>query len=291
MNNKPHRSDDQTTRRRTFSDDDYPANSNSWFADRRSQTDSREVGEESPRMRNRQSDRGLLWPDSPNESLLEDVFTNSTPHQSRRPDSPPLPQLGHDGAGTPSHRRRHGSERASPLFARDEDSRDGFGKESIFSQMKDPLTPTTDRSSNSGSASFVSHAARQNRMPSVAYCDSSENDAISSKLVAYGLPVPECRPSSHLPVIEIAPGVCVRLRGAQETWKCIENDFYTPVVCFDCNADLCCIQDADYVLCPSCRVVSPMEGDYPKRFGDGGVGLGFTMEDLFRWQAEILSNR
>ena len=101
-------------------------------------------------------------------------------------------------------------------------------------------------------------------------------------------------------MIEIVPGTWLRLRGADETWACIERDFYLPVMCFGCSAELCCIQDADYVLCPTCRVVSPMNG-IPENdgsagrgnenVGNGGVGLGFTFTDLMRWQSEILARR
>ena len=65
----------------------------------------------------------------------------------------------------------------------------------------------------------------------------------------------------------------------------MENDFYLPVSCFCCSSDLLCIMDANYVLCPACKVVSPMEGCGG---GDGGVGLGFTFDDLQQWQHEIL---
>jgi hypothetical protein len=90
-------------------------------------------------------------------------------------------------------------------------------------------------------------------------------------------------------MIEISPGVLVRLRGADETWKAIELDYYMPTECFCCQATIFCIQNADYVLCPDCRVVSRMEDSSSQ--GMGGVGLGFTYEDLARWQADILRNR
>lgn len=86
--------------------------------------------------------------------------------------------------------------------------------------------------------------------------------------------------------VEISPGVFARLRGAHETWDCIQRDFYQPVKCMGCTVDLCCIQDADYVICPLCRVVGPMDtGDYPGK--KGGVGLGFTLEELGHWQRDI----
>ena len=60
-------------------------------------------------------------------------------------------------------------------------------------------------------------------------------------------------------MIEIAPGEFMRLRGAHETWKAIQNDFYLPCSCFCCDLTLFCIQDATYVLCPQCQVVNPLE--------------------------------
>ena len=102
-------------------------------------------------------------------------------------------------------------------------------------------------------------------------------------------------------MIPIAPGVSARLRGAHETFECIERDFYLPVVCFACSLEMCCIQDADYVICPVCRVVSPLDnGSHaasPHLANDfrgqreQTVGLGFTFEDLCKWQAEILNKR
>jgi hypothetical protein len=86
--------------------------------------------------------------------------------------------------------------------------------------------------------------------------------------------------------IEISPGVHVHLRGADETWKAIANDYYMPAECICCESTIFCIQNADYVLCPDCRVVSRMDG--PSSHGMGGVGLGFKYEDLARWQEDIL---
>jgi hypothetical protein len=89
-------------------------------------------------------------------------------------------------------------------------------------------------------------------------------------------------------MIEVAPGEFMRLRGAHETWKAIQNDFYVPCACFCCDLTLFCIQDATYVLCPACQVVNPLE----KIDGyDGGVGLGFTMTELAEWQNDIIMNR
>jgi hypothetical protein len=86
-------------------------------------------------------------------------------------------------------------------------------------------------------------------------------------------------------MIEVSPGQFLRLRGAEETWKAIHQDFFMPCGCLCCNITIFCIQDADCVLCPICKTINPM--DYANGDGEGGVGLGFTMEDLKRWQDEI----
>ena len=88
--------------------------------------------------------------------------------------------------------------------------------------------------------------------------------------------------------IEIMPGLRVPLRGAEETWNCIEQDFFLPVTCFACTTELCCIQDASYVLCPACRVVGPMDAGTSAFGSTMGVGLGFSFDDLFQWQSEIV---
>jgi hypothetical protein len=100
-------------------------------------------------------------------------------------------------------------------------------------------------------------------------------------------------PSPPQLTLEISPGLHVRLRGADETWKAIANDFYMPADCICCESMIFCIQNADYVLCPDCRVVSRMEDpSSPRGVGDvGGVGLGFKYEDLARWQEDILRDQ
>jgi len=96
--------------------------------------------------------------------------------------------------------------------------------------------------------------------------------------------------------VEIAPGQHVRLRGAEETWAAIEQGFYLPATCFGCTLDLYCIQDADFVLCPLCRVISPVDGISETQRNSlmrrgGGLGLGFTGEDLRQWQSDMHVHR
>lgn len=91
--------------------------------------------------------------------------------------------------------------------------------------------------------------------------------------------------SSGMKTIEVSPGEHLRLRGAHETWQAVQVDFYMPCECMCCPLTLFCIQDADFVLCPACKVVSPMAG--ASAGNDGGVGLGFTLENLAQWQDDI----
>jgi hypothetical protein len=69
------------------------------------------------------------------------------------------------------------------------------------------------------------------------------------------------------------------------------SDQYVPVDCECCESPLFVIQDAGYVVCPACKVVSPAPllvetcwggGEEPtasQRLA-GGVGLGFDFEEL-----------
>ena len=125
--------------------------------------------------------------------------------------------------------------------------------------------------------------------PGAQYCTGmldSGHDAYSEKeFWVDGKPQAWQKPSRLW--IEIAAGMTERLRGAEETWACVENDSYLPTTCLACTRDLFCIIDASYVLCPICKVVSPIEGNQ----ADGGVGLGFSIEDLQRWQCEIMARQ
>lgn len=90
--------------------------------------------------------------------------------------------------------------------------------------------------------------------------------------------------------VEVSPGVFLRLRGAEETWKAIHTDAYIPCSCICCEGTIFCIDDAVFVLCPLCDAVSPIEGILSEVGYDGGVGLGFTLEELGQWQREIERN-
>jgi len=91
--------------------------------------------------------------------------------------------------------------------------------------------------------------------------------------------------------IEVAPGEFLPLRGAAQC------DFYVPYNCAICNNIMIfCIEDADFVLCPLCRVMSPVEDadscmPEGQKGEEGGVGLGFPLDELAKWQDEISQAR
>lgn len=89
-------------------------------------------------------------------------------------------------------------------------------------------------------------------------------------------------------MIQIAPGVEVPLRDKEEARAAVQEDFYLPGLCLGCSTTLFVVQDAAFVLCPDCRTVSPMEGDFVDRAA-AGVGFGFTFEELTQWQTDILN--
>jgi hypothetical protein len=99
-------------------------------------------------------------------------------------------------------------------------------------------------------------------------------------------------------MIEIAPGVEIRLRDAEETENAIAHGFYIQCECLYCTTvssntltrDVYCILDCDYVLCPECRTIypnplttsiggtnmnTPVNGSTATTSCTGGLGLGF----------------
>ena len=95
--------------------------------------------------------------------------------------------------------------------------------------------------------------------------------------------------------LEVCPGISMPLRGAAETFEAVQNDFYIPQNCSCCQSTIFCIQDAEYVLCPVCKSVSPIDEDqldYDRSSHGtkkGGIGLGFDIETLQQFQKQKAS--
>jgi hypothetical protein len=86
------------------------------------------------------------------------------------------------------------------------------------------------------------------------------------------------RPSAQPVEVEVAPGEYMTLRGSEETLHAIELGRARLVTCFVCTASLACVPDCELVICPDCRVISPVptsEDDSYTYYR--GVGLGLKM--------------
>jgi hypothetical protein len=82
--------------------------------------------------------------------------------------------------------------------------------------------------------------------------------------------------------IEVYPSYYLPIRGAAETDRAIQQRRVRPTVCSCCTSQLYCIMVAEYVLCPTCREISPVDFNPNTSLGQhvGGVGLGLTAESL-----------
>lgn len=81
-------------------------------------------------------------------------------------------------------------------------------------------------------------------------------------------------------MIEVFPGVEMPLRGSAETQTAISEGRIKTATCLDCTLGLSCIQDAEYILCPLCHCISPLElSSAEVAMGAFGVGLGFVADD------------
>lgn len=97
-------------------------------------------------------------------------------------------------------------------------------------------------------------------------------------------PVP-AEEDSHPPqTMEIAPNVRVAVRSEQESYRAVQSGDYTVATCFACTSTIVCVDDAAYVLCPDCHVVSPLGYgsvttiDSSKKDDPYGIGTGLKRE-------------
>ncbi len=126
-----------------------------------------------------------------------------------------------------------------------------------------------------------------------AYGTSMED--FNAKMKARAVPTPLSSapaPTSSRLQIEVTHGVFMNVLGSAETCVAIQANYLAHTYCICCNLALYCIRDAGYVLCPDCRVVSPVEmGDDNLTNISATVGLGITSSDLAQWQSELNCDR
>lgn len=140
--------------------------------------------------------------------------------------------------------------------------------------------------SESSSLESKETAIDYDKLPPPSGNDPSESGYDEAEIVqrayVYDMDKPPRIPQQQ--TIEVSPGVVLPLLGADVTWRAIQVDFILPCFCYVCDATRFCIEDARFCLCPVCKCVLPMDGDF-------GVGLGFTLEQLAEYQNELEENR
>lgn len=95
------------------------------------------------------------------------------------------------------------------------------------------------------------------------------------------------------------------LRRGSDIIQAVARDMCLPAICTGCSADLFCIADALFIICPSCQSISPAEECYTNHTNllllaaednndtdtacrnRHGVALGFTYETLFQIQSDL----
>jgi hypothetical protein len=102
--------------------------------------------------------------------------------------------------------------------------------------------------------------------------------------------------------IEVAPGEFLRLIGAYETRDAVRDRHTVQTSCLVCSLTLVCANQADCVLCPSCRVVSPIIDNNnnlssssrcpsspgkKRHYTFGGVGMGLLQCEFIELQQQL----
>jgi hypothetical protein len=160
------------------------------------------------------------------------------------------------------------------------------------------LTPNNQRQSAASPARIAQQQQQQQQQqqrrpsPQPVECAQISQPPKRTPLDPVLLRTPQARGKPHVPrgasslaaadvvTVEVAPGEFVPVRRALETREAIQRGFYKACTCICCNQRIYVIRDADFVLCPDCRVASPtidpQECDVVSGTS-GGVGLGFKL--------------
>jgi hypothetical protein len=103
---------------------------------------------------------------------------------------------------------------------------------------------------------------------------------------------PEQREPYTTKHIEVAPGEFLPLIGVDETRDAVREGRTVHTTCLVCSLSLVCANQADCVLCPSCRVVSPITDNSSRsspvgkkrHYTFGGVGMGLSEREFLGLQ-------
>jgi hypothetical protein len=161
--------------------------------------------------------------------------------------------------------------------------------DSFATRAYDPKDPKTRAMERSAAAAPVGstklpealHSSCQSPAATIALpptAESSERHEESMTELDLIEPVPS-NVAIGCPMIEVLPGMELPLRGSEETQRAIKQGFVATVTCMECMKSIQCIKTAEYVLCPLCQAISPLECSAATFIYSFGVGLGFLPKE------------
>jgi hypothetical protein len=122
----------------------------------------------------------------------------------------------------------------------------------------------------------------------------TKTDSVDFKLEFVSVPGPAYtplvgKPPAQRDTVEVFPGVFLPVHGRSETLISMQQGQLQRCTCLVCAQTIMCVPQASYILCPDCRVVSPVDtsSDIKKvLYGphEGGVGLGMSCPEFDRWE-------
>ncbi|CAB9527534.1 expressed unknown protein [Seminavis robusta] len=80
------------------------------------------------------------------------------------------------------------------------------------------------------------------------------------------------------PLVEVSPGVRVPYFGAAFTTRAIANQDHISTTCLVCDAYLSCMFGVEYVACPNCHAVSPVDERITMLYPQPPMGLGIGLQ-------------
>lgn len=137
--------------------------------------------------------------------------------------------------------------------------------------------PAPTRSSFSIDSYFVAQMQQDNYNDD----DSSSWSSGQIKAAAAAFGSSDIAPSSDKPTVQVTNDLELPLHGANETTVALETGNVVTVVCVVCRATLRCIAIAQYVLCPECKCLTPLENRHMNACGGVGLGLLSTYDQSY----------
>lgn len=125
----------------------------------------------------------------------------------------------------------------------------------LRSRSSSPVVPPRDRQRSFHQQKFQQQHKHEEKEEVVAYDQEPAVDEPVDQTTDQSIQPNDDDP----PMVEVAPGMFLELRGARETRDAIEEGFAICVTCVCCQGTLQCVPDAKMVICQECRVVSLVE--------------------------------